>query len=358
MLQKINPRLNYLDWTRALCILSLFVYHVADYYSDSNFGLKTGKTSPVLNYIYNFFTQWRLALLMFISGTCAQIYINKYGKISFLKDKFFRICLPLILGSFILIPPQIYIERITHNDFQGSFFDFLPFAYQGTYPSGNRSWGHLWFLFYLYVYTVIFVFCVPILKKMQPTLIWLLFPILIEFSLRPFFPTFQNFFSDIANVLIYFFYFILGTFFPTGTLFRTLEQNLKILLLVTIPLCILFPLISPLKNSLPYYYNVLFALRTACCVLTIMLLAKKYLDFNHRYLDYLRSASYPFYILHHTVIIIIAYFLLPHLNPIIFLITTTIISFFITWSMYEMIKPWAPGKILLGMQRTHRHKLK
>jgi len=54
------------------------------------------------------------------------------------------------------VPPQIYIERVVNDGFTGSYGDFYPSVLDfRPYPAGNFSWHHLWFVAYLFVYCMV-----------------------------------------------------------------------------------------------------------------------------------------------------------------------------------------------------------
>jgi glucan biosynthesis protein C len=63
----------------------------------------------------------------------------------------------------LVIPPQVYFERIgtwmprrmRPIDFHGSFIEFYPHIFDGVYPNGNFSWHHLWFLVYLFMFSLV-----------------------------------------------------------------------------------------------------------------------------------------------------------------------------------------------------------
>ena len=318
-------RLPYLDRVRTLCILGLFPFHVADYYSDSRFALKTGVIIPWLNYLYHFFYQWRLALLFMIAGISAVRAIEKYGESQFFKEKLKRIFVPLILGSILLVTPQVYIERLQEGSFQGNFWEFLPDSMKGTYPEGNRSWGHLWFLFYLFFYSVVYCGFASRISKLTPKFYWWSFPILVEIFLRPYFPSFPNFVTDLANLLVFGFYFFMGTLFFKSS-FSAIEKHQNLFL----GFAILLLIISPLIES-----NLILALRTLCMVLVGVTMTRGWNQAPGKLLNYFKNANYSLYVIHHTVIIILAYFLVHSLSPTIFFLVVTGLSFLISLLLYE-----------------------
>src|SRR5581483_6141925 len=75
---------------------------------------------------------------------------------SFIGLRFRRLFIPLLFGMRVVVPPQIYMERLSHG-FKGNYLDFYPTVFTtGAYPKGNLSWHHLWFILYLFVYDIVF----------------------------------------------------------------------------------------------------------------------------------------------------------------------------------------------------------
>ncbi|MBR7551132.1 hypothetical protein KC220_21580, partial [Mycobacterium tuberculosis] len=82
----------------------------------------------------------------------------------FAAERFSRIFVPLVFGILLVVPPQVYVERISIGmpgrdspiDWSGSYLDFYPtFFTSCCYNHGNFSWHHLWFLTYLFVYSLL-----------------------------------------------------------------------------------------------------------------------------------------------------------------------------------------------------------
>ena len=106
-----------------------------------------------------------MPLLFFISGAVSYYMLIKYNGKYFIKQRFLRLLIPLLFGMLVIVPPQIYLERVNQG-FTGSYWQFYTTIFEGIpYPEGNTSWHHLWFILYLFVYDLI---SVPLFK-------WLLF---------------------------------------------------------------------------------------------------------------------------------------------------------------------------------------
>jgi glucan biosynthesis protein C len=88
-------------------------------------------------------------------------------------------------------------------------------------------------------------------------------------------------------------------------------------------------------------------------VLALVGYGKHYLNRPHKSLNYLNQAVYPFYILHQTVIVMLAYYIVQTQNESILskYIYTVGITFFVTVLTYHLlIKPYALMRFLFGMK--------
>jgi len=118
--------------------------------------LKNRDTSNLMMECNYFLSHWRMPLLFFISGVGTVIVLKRVSVQKFLWQRTKRLLLPLVFGMLVIVPPQIYFERIFKGAQYTSFLDFYPSIFTTTvYPNGNLSWHHLWFFAYLFVFSVI-----------------------------------------------------------------------------------------------------------------------------------------------------------------------------------------------------------
>jgi glucan biosynthesis protein C len=100
-----------------------------------------------------------MPLFFVLSGVSVYYSLRHRNGGSFLKERFFRIMIPwLVTGIFIIAPPQVYLERLSHGQFNGNFFQFIPHYFDGLYGfDGNFAWMgmHLWYLMQLSFFSVI-----------------------------------------------------------------------------------------------------------------------------------------------------------------------------------------------------------
>ena len=79
-----------------------------------------------------------MALIFVISGASLFFALDKGSVSKFIKDKVLRLVVPLvIMGMIIFGSLQIYLDRISHGEFNGTFFGFIPRYFQ----PGNFAWS-------------------------------------------------------------------------------------------------------------------------------------------------------------------------------------------------------------------------
>ena len=129
-----------LDWLRVIVFALLIFYHVGMFFVPWGYHVKNNVIYDWIRWPMLFLNQWRLPILFVISGmgTAFALAFRTGGQ--FIGERGRRLGIPLLFGMLVIIPPQVYVERVSDGEFLGSYFDFLlgP-AFQGIYPSGNLS---------------------------------------------------------------------------------------------------------------------------------------------------------------------------------------------------------------------------
>lgn len=152
---KESPRRYELDWLRVLGMGIVFLVHCARYFDKYPWHVENQTSVPALTIFVNWAGQWVMPLFMLLAGMGAWYSLRQRRKTTYLLERTKRLLIPLLFGVVVLSPPQVYLERLTHHQFQGSLWDFWPHYFQGWYGfGGNFAWMglHLWFLLLLYVF--------------------------------------------------------------------------------------------------------------------------------------------------------------------------------------------------------------
>jgi len=135
-----------LDWLRVLAIAAVFLFHSGRFFDPQDWHVKNPSTHPALEILAALAIVWMMPLLFTISGASTFYALRKRCGGAFLKDRAQRLLVPLVVGIFTHAVWQVYLERTTHYQFSGSFWQFLPHYFDGLYGvGGNFAWmgrGH------------------------------------------------------------------------------------------------------------------------------------------------------------------------------------------------------------------------
>ncbi len=144
-----------IDWIRVIVFDTLIIYHVAMFFVPWDWELKNNETVDWIKWPMLFINLWRLPILFVISGMGTRFALSYRSGGQFVKERISRLFVPLLAGILLMVAPQIYLVRQAEGRGYSSFLDFYPDFFNGFYPEGNFSWGHLWFLPYLLVMSLL-----------------------------------------------------------------------------------------------------------------------------------------------------------------------------------------------------------
>ncbi len=321
-----------LDWLRVIVFGLLIFYHVGMFFVPWGWHIKNPETYRWLQWPMLFINQWRLPILFVISGMGTAFALSYRSKGEFIVERLKRLGIPLAFGMLMIIPPQVYIERLVNGDFTGSYLAFLSGpAYEGVYPEGNISWHHLWFLPYLLVYSIVLT---PLfvyfrnnpqnkftswlrLNIQKPwTLFLFIIPLyLCEVLLEPLFPVTHNLFWDWFNFTSSLFLFAYGfvliqvreEFWIAIDRFKYHTLGIGMFCFTLLAIRWLFIEDSTLVH---FTEGLVKVINFWAWILTIFGFAAIWLNKKSTAVGYWNRAVYPFYILHQTVTIVLGYYML------------------------------------------------
>lgn len=382
-----DQRLFWLDWLRIIAILGVLFFHSAMPFADElDWHIRNKETSNLFLEFNFFLSRFRMPLLFFVSGAVAFYMLQKRTSAQFILLRFKRLFIPLLFGILFIVPVQVYMERVEQG-FTGNIFHFYTTVFNtGIYPSGNFSWHHLWFLAYLFVYNIILVpvlrWCVVNRSRLSifnwfgtsKRIYLLLLPSVICFSaLVLSFPETHALVNDWCWFIYWLFFLLIGFLsMCVPGLLQSIERNRSTSLAIAFLLILLlnylrwnevepYELIKDWKSHpVTYLYLSLYPLTAWMWVFAIIGYGKKYLNKTASYLPYLNNAAYPFYILHQSVIVVIAYYVVKTSDTIFmkyaFLV---IVSFVITMAVYHLfIRPYPVVRFLFGSEKKKSNKQK
>jgi glucans biosynthesis protein C len=366
-----------LDWLRVIAILLLLYFHTGMIFTaDWGWHIKNPETSYLVLEVNYFMSRWRMALLFLISGIGTSFALRRRSAGGYASERTKRLLVPVLFGMLVIVPPQIYFERLAGGATFSSFLAFWPSVLElRPYPEGSMSWHHLWFVLYLFLYSLaalpLFLFLrgergQAWAKRIAVTVRgWRLYApalplgaVLAALVVR--FPGPQTIVHDWAYLLFYFLIFLYGYLLSTaGGLWSAIEEQrrtsltLAFLSILAINYLRWNDLDPAFAYSIPNtLYYLLQGFNSWCWVLAIVGYGKRHLNVRNRFLDYANEGIYPFYILHQTVIVAIGFYVIQVEESILtkYLFVSTV-SLLLSWAIYDLlIKPFPAVRFLFGMK--------
>lgn len=376
----MKERLHYIDWLRVLAFMILIVFHCAvPFVENYNWEINNTEESSAITRIVWWVHQWRLPLLFFVSGVGVNFSLRKRSVLAFFGERFVRLFIPLVFAIFFITPVQVYFEWLQKGRINTSYVDFYPSVYEIVpYPDGAFTWSHMWFVTYLFVFTILLLpvfsltkitwlkrftpFLNSVLSKPLPVLLLALPFVLYFYWLYIDWPEQGSLIDDwyvfISSMTFYFFGFICSSersFWATCLNYRKLFLTIGLLLAAVL----IWQYYWDWEASKPrvlgtrlYVYGLLNAFHIWTIILASIGYAMKYLNFSNTYLSYLNSAVYPFFILHQAVIVASGYYILQWpLGIAIKLLVLIAICMLTIWSLYHfLIRKTMLTRVLFGMR--------
>jgi glucans biosynthesis protein C len=315
-----------IDWLRVLVIFLLIPYHSArifDFWRP--FYIKNPIPSPALSWFVAFADPWGMPLLFLLAGSATWFALRKRTGGQYAVDRLKRLLVPLIFGALVIVPPQGYFAMLDRGLDPGSYIQYLSqyfsrLSYELTGYDGGFTPAHLWFIFFLLVYSLLGLPIFLLLRGKRGSR-WIagfadlfekpgmLYILVIPLFLCEALPQLGDY-----NVCLFFLFFIYGFLLVADSrLDGAIVRHTWVSLLLGIPCMVV---VLAIQRSGVIYADftlpsiglaLLRNLNTWLWVLALMGLARRYLSFGNSLLAYAGQASYPVYILHQTVIVMVGY---------------------------------------------------
>lgn len=322
----MTRRVHYIDWLRVLAVALLVPFHSARVFdSFEPFYAKNAVTGGLFDTFVGVVGLWHMPLLFLLAGASTYFALAKRDGRGYLRERALRLLVPLAFGILVIVPPQGWFGAMTNAGYTGSLVAYWPtfFIPRGDLSGyfGTITPAHLWFILYLFVISAA---ALPLVRwwrgsgeagatQMSAALAnpwaWVLVVLTVMTASALPAPGGQNAFY-------YLVWFLLGyLLMMTPAPCETCERQRWWLLAAAAAGTVAAVVISRAVGTLPRFSpgDVGFAfLRFGVgwlSVLAILGFGKRYLDRPSPVLSYTAEASYPFYILHQTVIVAVAFYI-------------------------------------------------
>jgi glucan biosynthesis protein C len=382
--QAHGERRHDIDWLRVFAVALLFFFHTARIFDTEDFYVKNEQVAEGFSLFVGLIYLWHMPLFFLLSGVGTWYALRSRGPGGYAFERLKRLFIPLIFGSCVIVAPQVYYmhlsglgyNHVAEVNFHDSYLQFYPKFFNGMAPAGNWEWGHLWFLAYLFTFSLAALPLFTYLRKERgqrlieklakrierPGVLFLLaLPMMaVEASLRASYPGLQNLYNDWSNFFFFMLFFIYGYLLCTDDRFWNAveKQGKPAFLLGTVLVCIY--LLVHFVSGLPSRgYTAGFMLFVAVRALVAWLyviaalsFGRKYLRFANPTLKYANEAVLPVYVLHQTVIVMLGYYVIrwqAGMMPKYFFITFASVA--VTMALYDaLVRRLSFLRFLFGMR--------
>lgn len=331
-----HERLWYVDTLRVHVIVLVLVIHVCEVFNPwDEWHITNASRSRLIGEVAVLLAPWIMPLVMLLAGVSAWFALPKRKNGAYLRERTRRLLPPLVLGTLLLSPPQVWLERRFRGQFDGSLLDFYPHFFDGIYPAGSFSWHHLWFLGHLYLYSLL---SLPLFRYLQHDagartlarlgrlltghagLLWLGVPLILERSLLwGLFPERYMLTSDWSNHALLFVAYMYGFVLAGSPELRAAidaqwGRALPMALLGTTALMLAaWQGVIPDRLPPPYsaYYLVFWMLYAWCAwawLVVVLGAARRWLDRPAPAIRRVEPYAYGWYVFHQPIVVAAAYF--------------------------------------------------
>lgn len=362
-----SERYDFLDWLRVIAIFVLFFFHTGMIFVGWGWHVVNEQTIPALAWPMDIAHRLRMPLLFVIAGAGMRFALRRRDPGHLLRERTLKLLLPLVVGMFLIVPPQIYVERLLDGQWHGSYLGFYVarvLRFQ-PYPAGDFSWHHLWFIAYLYIYVLLLLPLLPWLMRMASRIApgkWLLLlglPLGInETLLKSLFPESHTLVGDWYTfnhyLLLTAYGYVIACLPGAWAWLSDFRRGSLALGMASIVL-----LIASFQTGWVAHDSVLDHVGanvfTWSCVMAFLGYGYRYLSFSNPLLTWAREASYPVYILHQTVIVLIGYEVIRQSwAPWTKYAAVLVLSIGASLALYGCVRRVPALRVAFGMKRMAR----
>jgi hypothetical protein len=143
-----STRYDFLDWLRVIAIFVLLFFHTGMLFVGWGWHIENAETLTALRLPMDISHRLRMPLLFIIAGAGMWFALKSRNGGGVVRERSMRLLIPIVAGMLLIVPPQIYFERLFRGQWDGGYLQFFferVLQFQ-PYPEGNFSWHHLWFI--------------------------------------------------------------------------------------------------------------------------------------------------------------------------------------------------------------------
>ncbi|MDR7193901.1 acyltransferase family protein [Luteimonas terrae] len=345
-----------IDALRVIAFALLILYHVGMVYVvDWGFHIKSPTLLAWVEWPMVLVNRWRMSLLFLLAGIALGLVLIRKSPARLIGNRSWRLLLPLAFGIALIVPVQAWCEARMLGTYDAGFgSSLLRYLQLRPWPAGTFTgaeygftWNHLWYLPYLWLYTLLVLLALAVLRAIGGGrfagwlttrgrwLLWTVPPLWYLFALwvlDPRFPSTHALVGDWFNHARYFVVFAFGLLVARSDPFWSALLHKRVRLLwLAVGSGALYLGLRAMGAWLPdaaylelmpldAWRTVVRVIQTVywwTALLALLAWSARLLDRPSTWLRYASEAVYPWYILHQSLIVLAAYWLIPlHLGAL------------------------------------------
>ncbi len=350
-----------LDWLRIFVVFLLFPFHTARVFDSWEPNYVKDATNAFSTWFVAGIGFWFMALLFVIAGFSTFHALQKRTVKEYIKERMLRLLVPLLFGIVLIVPVQGYFASLQHEGFTGGYIQFLAQYFTDFHDLSGYTGGftpaHLWFILYLFVISLCLL---PLLLRLRApkesgfVKTWVLLLAFVPMTAAEALPAIGG-----KNPFFFALLFMFGFLIARSS--GVMEKVRRMRFWTLAAAIVLSPVYIVLASSLgwPDGINLLAGgvalLRNLCVWLTILALmglADMYINKPSPALSYFNNASYPVYVLHQSVMMILAYYIVStDLSPAAKFLAIMLGTLAACIAFYEAFRRFAPTRFILGIKK-------
>jgi len=369
-----------MDWLRIGAFALLILYHIGMYFVPWGWHVKIDPTIDWVAIPMLATNGWRLALLFLVSGYASAALVAKLGGGgAFARSRSARLLIPLAFGVIFVIPPQPWIELMGQHGYTHGLLHFWTSDY---FRFGKLdgivlpTWQHLWFVVYLWVYTMLAAFLIAVVPAegrarvadgaarlltgwgllIVPALWWL-----VVYGAFPDHDETHALFDDGPSHLHYLVAFGIGWLLRVRpVLFESVARCWQAAAVLAVLAFLPIAWVEwtwPGDTRAPEWAVVMFhvarQIQGWTTIVALVGIADRWWNRDHPWRATLAEAVFPFYIIHQTIIVVAGWYLLqadvPALPSFLILVVATTTG---CWLFYAIGRTIGWLRPLIGLQRN------
>ena len=368
------PRRYDIDWLRITAVLLLIPYHTSRVFNaGEDFYSKNRPVSTAINRFVGFLGPWHMSLLFFLAGASSWFALGFRSGGRYAGERARRLLVPFVFGLVVLIPPQSYMGMLTnsqrHLSFFGQYKYYWTHAAEGlTGYDGTWTPGHLWFILFLVLFSLLAL----------PLFLWLrrgsarglidrfaaacrfpgvvILPALVLALLK------DVDFLEVSgqNLICFFLLFVFGFLMVADErITAAIGRQWPALLTLGVAAMAVRVYLHPWDADgahaswlLSFWERWVYEFAVWLMILGLLGLFHRYANRTNRAYAYATESAYPFYVLHQTVLVLIAYEVVRWgVGASLKYTVIALATLAATLLVYEVaVRRWSPVRLLFGMK--------